>query len=91
MTSLYFIENKVSPYYDNLLNESNIIIEKINLEENNESIKLINNKTKNNKLKIYYYKIINFIKNHKINIIFCSILLIILLISFLLYIFVFKN
>lgn len=83
MTSLYFIENKVSPYYDNLLNESNIIIEKINLEENNE--------TKNNKLKIYYYKIINFIKNHKINIIFCSILLIILLISFLLYIFVFKN
>lgn len=83
MTSLYFIENKVSPYYDNLLNESNIIIEKINLEENN--------KTKNNKLKIYYYKIINFIKNHKINIIFCSILLIILLISFLLYIFVFKN
>ena len=83
MTSLYFIENKVSPYYDNLLNESNIIIEKINLEENN--------KTKNNKLNIYYYKIINFIKNHKINIIFCSILLIILLISFLLYIFVFKN
>lgn len=90
MTSLYFIENKVNPYYDNLLNESNIIIEKINLEENNESIKLINNEN-NNKLKIYYYKIINFIKNHKINIIFCSILLIILLISFLLYIFVFKN
>ena len=78
MSSLYFIENKVSPYYDNLLNESNIIIEKINLEENTNKY-------------FYYYKIINYIKTHKINIIFCSTIIIILITSLLLYIFIFKK
>ena len=101
MSTLYLIENKVSPYYDNTFENSNyknkqdkidIIIDKINLEENNILLSnKDNNKEELNKNNIYCYKIINIIKKYKINIIFSSIILSILLISFLLYIFIFKK